>query len=195
MVKELDCRGLSCPGPVVSTKKALEEMEEGALRVLVDSSAAFENVKRFAQTWGCAVTGTTRENDFVIEIRKESSGPIEKVPLKASLKVTAYVNSDTIGVGPEELGRILMRAFLKTLPEVTPAVTALVFLNRGVHCAVEGSAFLETLRDLECAGLEIHSCGTCLDYFGMMDKVKAGKVSNMYEILQILAGSDRVVRP
>ena len=40
-------------------------------------------------------------------------------------------------------------------------------------------------------GVEVLVCGTCLDYFGLKDKVAVGTVSNMYEILDsMLMASD-----
>jgi selenium metabolism protein YedF len=202
---ELDLRNMSCPQPVVETKRVLEESSERTLSVIVDNAAARDNVRRFAESRGCSVTVEEHPGIFELKILRvlaegATSGALAGACAgneagERALKITAYVNSDYIGEDSQELGRILMRAFLKTLKEITPPINTLVFLNKGVHMAVEGSSFIETLKELESSGVEIHSCGTCLDYFHMMDNVKVGKISNMYDIMTILANSDRVIRP
>ena len=102
-----------------------------------------------------------------------------------------YINSHLLGVGDEALGSILMRAFLKTLLELERP-TRLILINSGVRLASEGSEVLETLRALSEKGVEILSCGTCLDFYGLKEKLKVGIVSNMYDIAQITAGSRSV---
>lgn len=189
----LDLRGLSCPQPVVETKKALSEIPEGTLSVTVDNAASRDNVKRFAEGKGCAVKVEECGGDFVLEILK-SGAPCEAEDLQ-TLKVTAYIESDSMGRGSEELGKILMRAFLKTVPEITPPITTLIFINNGVRITSEGSELIDTLKDLEGRGIEIFSCGTCLDFFHLLDKVKVGNVSNMYDIVTRLANSDRIIKP
>ncbi len=60
-MNEVDCLGLSCPMPVVMTKKELKKNPEGAI-VLVDNVAAKENVTRFAKTMGYSVSIEEAEN-------------------------------------------------------------------------------------------------------------------------------------
>jgi selenium metabolism protein YedF len=195
MADDIDLRGLSCPEPVVRTKKVLDVMQEGTFRVTVDNSAARDNVKRFAESQGCTVKIEEREGDFVVEISKSSAcAPLHEVN-RMPLTVTAYVESDTMGRGSEDLGRILMRAFLKTVPDIEPKISRIIFINNGVKLTSEGSELIETLKALENKGISIFSCGTCLDFFHLLDKVKVGKVSNMFEIVTMLAGSDRIVKP
>ena len=103
--------------------------------------------------------------------------------------------SDQLGVGPEELGRILLRAFLKTQLELTPKPWRVLFLNQGITLTTTGSAVLPELQELEAAGAEILSCGTCLDYFHAKDALQVGRVSNMREISETLLYASRVIRP
>ena len=88
-----------------------------------------------------------------------------------------------------------MKAFIKTIPEIEPGISSVVFVNQGVQLTVTGSPLLDSLKDLECRGIEIHSCGTCLDYFSLLNEVKVGRVSNMYDIMTVLARSERVIKP
>lgn len=188
---EIDVRGLDCPQPVIKTRQALEDSLDGSVTVIVDNSATRDNVKRFAESQGCSVSIEERNGEFSLKIVK--GPPVENTPQTPG--VIAYVESDTMGRGSEELGKILMRAFLKTVPEITPGISKLIFINNGVRLTTEGSDLIETLKDLEDRGIEIFSCGTCLDFFHLLDKVKVGKVSNMFEIVTMLANSDRIIKP
>jgi len=187
MKKVVDARGLSCPTPVVLTKRALEEAEE--VTVIVDNPTARENVKRMAQSRGCEVRVEEREDGIYLHLR-QGEGP--RV-LEASEAPVLVIASEVMGRGEEELGRVLMSAFLHTLGEVSPKPRRIIFFNTGVRLVVEGSEVLEDLRALEGQGVEILVCGTCLNYFGLTDKVGVGRVSNMYEIAETLLSAERVV--
>lgn len=188
MKKVVDARGLSCPTPVVLTKRALEEAEE--VTVIVDNPTARENVKRMAQSRGCEVQVEERQDGIYLFLRRLKAPGPEVQPSGSQVLV---ISSDSMGRGEEELGRILMRAFLHTLGEVSPRPRRIVFFNTGVKLVVEGSEVLEDLKALEALGVEILVCGTCLNYFGLMDKVRVGRVSNMYEIAETLLSAERVV--
>jgi selenium metabolism protein YedF len=100
-----------------------------------------------------------------------------------------------MGIGEEALGAILMRSFLKTLVDIETKPSRLILVNSGVRLSSEGSEVLETLRALSENGVEILSCGTCLDFYGLKEKLKVGKISNMYDIAQSLMEADRLIRP
>ncbi|MGQ9648238.1 MAG: sulfurtransferase-like selenium metabolism protein YedF [Thermodesulfobacteriota bacterium] len=193
-MKEIDCRGLACPQPVVTTKKALEEMGSGELVVIVDNPTARDNVERFAKSQGAKVDIEKKGEDFFLHIQKEGlrerEGLDEKVP-----KVVVYVNSNLMGVGEEALGAILMRSFLKTLLDLKPVPSKLIFVNSGVRLTTEGSEVLESLKALSEKGVQILSCGTCLDFYGLKEKLRVGIISNMFDIAQSLLQADRLVKP
>jgi len=106
-----------------------------------------------------------------------------------------YLNSRFLGIGDEALGSILMRSFLKTLLELETKPSRLILINSGVWLSSEGSDVLETLKTLSGRGVEILSCGTCLDFYGLKENLKVGVVSNMFTIAQALLEAERVVRP
>ncbi len=62
----VDCRGLACPQPVMTTKKALDQLKEGELMVIVDNAVSCNNVERFAQSQGCSVEVESRGQDFYL---------------------------------------------------------------------------------------------------------------------------------
>ncbi len=190
MMKEIDARGLPCPRPVVITKKALDEIEEGTLTVLVDSPESKENVQRFARSQGCQVNVTESNSVFSLEIVKGQNAAAEA---KKSTDVV-LVASDQLGTGDERLGEILINAFLNTLWDSDPKPARLVFINDGVRLTSEGSEVLETLELLEQAGVQIFSCGTCLEYYHLTEKLRVGQVTNMYEIVDSLLAAGKVIR-
>jgi selenium metabolism protein YedF len=110
-------------------------------------------------------------------------------------KLVVYINSHLLGMGDEALGLFLMKAFLKTLLDLERRPDRLILINSGVQLASEDSKALETLMVLSEKGVEIVSCGTCIDFYGLKDKMKVGAISNMYDIIQSLLEADRVIRP
>ncbi|MDD5308143.1 MAG: sulfurtransferase-like selenium metabolism protein YedF [Deltaproteobacteria bacterium] len=189
----VDARGQSCPGPVIETRKALAEAGLESAEVLVDDDAAAENVSRMARSMGFSVRF---EQDpagyFRLGLEREGAGPDACRPAP---RVVVLVASPTLGHGDDDLGRILMTAFLKTLKDVSPRPGAIVFVNGGVKLTSEGSDLVEAIRTLEDQGARVLSCGTCLDFYRLKDKLKVGSVSNMFEIASLLVAADRIVRP
>ena len=193
----VDCRGLACPQPVMTTKKVLDQLQEGELLVIVDNAVSCNNVERFAQSQGCSVEVEQRGKDFSLRIQKGRGGqetelPQEKEKVK---KVVIYINSHLMGGGDEALGSFLMKAFLKTLLDLETIPNRLILINSGVQLASEGSKVLDLLVALSEKGVEILSCGSCLDFYGLKGKLKVGVVSNMFEIIQVMMEADRLIRP
>jgi selenium metabolism protein YedF len=193
----IDCRGLACPQPVITTKQALDQLKEGEIIVIVNNAVSCNNVERFVRSQGCSVEIKEKGEDFYLHIQKlgekdreEATKPEEKIR-----KVVVYINSQFLGIGDEALGTILMRSFVKTLLDMETRPSQLILINSGVRLATEGSEVLETLRSLSEKGIEILSCGTCLDFYGLKEKLKVGKISNMYDIAQSLLEADRLIRP
>jgi selenium metabolism protein YedF len=192
----IDCRGLACPQPVVSAKQALDRLKEGKLVVIVDNDASCSNVERFVQSQGCSVEVERKGQDFYLHIlKREGQNDVKLNQKEKSKKVVVYINSNLLGVGDEALGSFLMKAFLKTLLDLETKPNLLILINSGVQLASEGSKVLETLMALSDQGMEIFSCGTCLDFYGLKEKLKVGSISNMYDIIQSMIEADRLIRP
>jgi selenium metabolism protein YedF len=175
-------------------KQALETLKEGELILIVDNPSSCDNVERFVRSQGCLVDVERRGQDFYLHIQKVKLSDEGKSSQKRE-KVVVYINSHLLGIGDEALGSILMRSFLKTLLDLEMKPSRLILINSGVRLASEGSEVLETLRALSEEGVEILSCGTCLDFYGLKEKVEVGVISNMYEIAQSLLEADRLIRP
>ncbi|HAP31877.1 MAG TPA: sulfurtransferase-like selenium metabolism protein YedF [Firmicutes bacterium] len=223
----VDCRGLSCPLPVLNTKKAIDAAVSPAelmLTVLVDNTTAAENVSRFARSASCRVDVEQKEDGIHIQIRRKaaeqaSAGEGElKTPAPARQQTqqaqdphpeqaeaccsgvnggmgdtVLLITASTLGRGSEELGKILMRSFIFTLKEAETPPARIYFLNSGVSLTVEGSPVLEELQELAARGVEIFSCGTCLDYYQLNEKLAAGSVTNMYDTMAAVLSSKRCI--
>jgi selenium metabolism protein YedF len=100
-----------------------------------------------------------------------------------------------MGRGDDTLGEVLIRAFIHTLSQRKPLPAAIICYNAGVKLTVKDSTVLEDLQQLSKAGVDIMVCGTCLNYFSLTDQIAAGRISNMYDILETMAGAARLVRP
>lgn len=199
----LDMRGRACPDPVIETQKALADGSITTLVVLVDHEGSAENVARAAGQLGCSVSLEQEQGYLRLVLTRQASVvPVLPVGIEAVIApgsggfdLVVLMASSTLGEGSQDLGRLLMVAFLKTLGKVTPRPRTLVFLNSGVRLTTTGSEVIEALTALEEQGARIWSCGTCLDYYGLSDKLAVGTVSNMFDIASALVAADRVIRP
>jgi selenium metabolism protein YedF len=193
----IDCRGLACPQPVITTKQALDQLKEGEMIVIVDNASSCNNVERFVQSQGCPVEIKQEGQDFYLRIQKTSSEDREKVtqPNEKIKRVVVYINSHLLGGGDEALGSFLMKSFLKTLLDLETKPSRLILVNSGVKLAAENSKVLESLQSLSEKGVEIVCCGTCIDFYELKGKMKAGVISNMYDIIQSMLEADRVIKP
>jgi selenium metabolism protein YedF len=193
----IDCRGLACPQPVVTTKKALEQLKEEEVIVIVDNASSCNNVERFVRSQGRSVEIKEEGQDFYLHVQKargKSEGEATQADEKAK-KVVVYINSHLLGGGDEALGSFLMKAFLKTLLEFETQPSRLILVNSGVQLAAEGSKVLESLQGLSEKGVEIVCCGTCIDFYELKKKMRVGAISNMYDIIQSMLEADRLIRP
>ena len=107
--------------------------------------------------------------------------------------VVLFIRSDTIGRGDDELGANLMTNFIYHLNEADKTPDCVILMNAGVKLAVEGSEFLDDLKQLESKGTEILACGTCLSFFEIKEKQRVGKASNMPEISKTLLEAAKVI--
>lgn len=129
-MKEIDCRGLACPQPVIKTKKALDQGEEGLI-IIVDNVAARDNVERFAKSQAVEVNIETKGNDFYLYIKRVKTPEIEPL-LSKTENIVVYINSNSLGIGDEALGNLLMKAYLKTLLDLKQKPSKIIFINSGV---------------------------------------------------------------
>jgi selenium metabolism protein YedF len=188
----LDCRGKACPVPVLETKKVLEEERPEELRISVDSETSCENVRRFLESRGYRVVVEGEGEARVLAASRQGLEGQRPAPEK---KVVVFIDSETLGQGDDGLGSILMKSFILTLREIEPLPWRIIFMNGGVKLASEGSALLPYLGELGERGVEILSCGTCLDFFSLKEKLRSGRISNMFEIISSFTEATKVLKP
>ena len=184
---EVDARGLNCPMPVINTKKELDKIESGVVITTVDNLIAKENIMKLANSLNCEVKIIKEEKDFIsIEIKKGENDIIEKNENIALEDKCIFISSDKMGEGNDELGKVLIKGFIYTLTECKPYPKYIIFVNSGVKLTTENEATVENLKILEESGVEILSCGTCLDYYGLKENVQVGYITNMYTIVETM---------
>lgn len=198
MTMELDCRGLACPAPVLKTKQIMEKDHPERIVVLVDNKAAKENVSRFLSSQGFQVSAEEEGPDFrVTGTSGKESAPRQRIEAldaePGHKKIMVMVATDSMGQGDDELGRLLLVNFLKTLKEMGRELWRLVFVNNGVKLTVEGSEILPTLKELEADGILILVCGTCLNHFKLLEKKLVGETTNMLDIVTAMQLADKVI--
>jgi selenium metabolism protein YedF len=192
-MKRIDVRGKSCPVPVIETRNLIESGNFDEVEVLVDNPTSKENVTRFLESRGYCVA--VEEADGFISVRASGDPSARAAVSPATNKTVVFVDGETLGRGDPELGAILMKSFLHTLKELNPLPRSIIFINAGVNLAVEGSNYLGVLGELENLGIEITSCGTCLDFYRLKEKLAVGRVTNMYDIVTSLSEATAVLKP
>lgn len=195
-MKEIDTRGLECPKPVILTKKELDSIKEGKVRTTVDNEVARENLIKLAKSQNADFEVEELEGGlFAVTIEKkpnEDSNKTKKM-VEVDENFVITIQSEHMGRGDDKLGKVLIKSFIYTVRETKPYPNTILFFNSGVKLTVEGSEVLDDLKALEEAGVEIISCGTCLDYFNLKDKLEVGSISNMYTIYEKIRNSTNVV--
>lgn len=192
-MRQLDARGLECPLPVVKTKELLKESDE-SVEVLVDNEIAVENLKKFAKVKGYSASSKKEGKDYFVLIHSDHNVIEEDKPSLILKGQVIVICSDYLG-SHKELGKILMKSFLFALTKQDAFPETIIFYNEGVHITTQESDSLHDLQFLESQGVEILSCGTCLDYFNKKDELKIGNVTNMYDIVERMEKAEKVIKP
>lgn len=198
----VNAMGDNCPIPVIKTKKAMQELAgPEVIEVLVDNEIAVQNVTKMAKSTGAEVTSEkTGEKEFKVTIRTEGAiagEASEEAACAADNRgdMIVVVDSDRMGSGNDELGKVLIKGFIFAVTQLDKLPKAMVFYNGGATLTAEGSDSLEDLKSLEAQGVEIMTCGTCLNYYGLTDKLAVGSVTNMYSIVETMASAGKIVKP
>ena len=196
MAHIVDAKGKPCPTPVILAKQAMAQGHT-AFTVLVDNPTAVENLKRLGDNQGFAVAVREDNNTFALDFTKgEGCSACEEAvnaPLPTGGDWAVFVGRDIIGDGDRELGTNLMRMFFYTLAQGEDKPGAVLFMNAGVKLPTLDEQVVEHLKALEAAGVEIQVCGTCLNFYGLTDQLKAGTVSNMYDIVSRMQRAAKVL--
>ena len=222
MATIVDARGKACPQPVIDTKNALKEHGAPVI-TLVDNEIARQNVEKMAAQMGLsAVSDTMEEGAFRIVIQPVSADvlgsvlgggaepaasgnlrpeaqpcltcmPMDFAPVGGPTVVA--LSSNCMGSGDDTLGAALMKGFVYALTQLDTAPDTVLLYNGGAKLSVEGAETVNDLRLLAENGTEVLTCGTCLNHYGLTDRLAVGEVTNMYVIAEKLSGAGKVIRP
>lgn len=196
--------GDACPIPVVKTRKAMETIKGSeVVETLVDNEIAVENLKKMAGQMGYQVKyQKLEEGKYSVQIMVTEAEKTEKIqadicdcrPTAASDKVVV-IRSNVMGEGDPELGKVLIKGFIYALSQQEELPKTILFYNGGAYLTCEGSASLDDLKELEHRGVKILTCGTCLNFYGLSEKLKVGEVTNMYDIAATMSKASLIVSP
>jgi len=204
MEKIIDCTGLACPLPVVNAKKASEELHAGdVLTVLVDNEIAVQNLTRFAEHKGFGVSAEKKADQEYAVIMTVSGTATEEATEEEVACVMdsrrkgmlVVLSGNQMGTGDPKLGTSLMKAFVFALTKQDQLPDTILCYNTGAYLSCEGADTLEDLKLLESEGVAILTCGTCLDFYKLKEKLAVGTVTNMYDIVERMENAAQIIKP
>ena len=198
--------GDACPIPVVKTLNAIKELKGAdVIETLVDNETAVQNLIRMADKKGCKVSAekiSDKEFKVTIEVGEavlaapvDTDNVVCELPKSGKKNTVVVISSKAMGHGGDELGTALMKGFIFALSQQETLPTTILFYNGGANIPVEGSVSLEDLKNMEEQGVEILTCGTCLNFYGLTEKLAVGEVTNMYTIVEKMTGADLIIKP
>ena len=205
----VNAMGDTCPIPVVKTKNAIKELKgSGIVETLVDNEIAVQNLTKMANQKGYGVKSekiSDGQYKVTMEIGEEAAessamtAETEKEEICAPNAIhgntVVVISADHMGEGDDELGKILIKGFIYALTEQDVLPQTMLFYNGGAKLTCEESPTLEDLKSLEAQGVEIMTCGTCLNHYGLTDKLQVGSVTNMYVIAEKMTQAGNIVKP
>ena len=203
MEKIIDCKGMVCPLPVVNAKKAFEALNAGdKLTVLVDNEIAVQNLTRFAEHKGFGVCAEKKaEQEYAVIMTLSGTAAVAQEEEIACVMdsrrkgMLVVLSGNVMGTGDAKLGTNLMKAFVFALTKQDQLPDTVICYNSGAYLTCEGADTLEDLKLLESEGVTILTCGTCLDFYGLKEKLAVGRVTNMYDIVERMENAAQIIKP
>jgi selenium metabolism protein YedF len=189
--------GKPCPIPVIEAKKALRKAAPGeTVRVLVDNDISRQNLEKMAAGLDCPSAFEVQEDGNILVSITAAVNPAAgaaSVSSDGGQGPVIAIGKNTMGAGNDELGALLLKSFIYSLTELDTPPEILLFFNSGVRLTTEDSGIIKDLKTLEARGTVISSCGACLDFYKVKDKLLVGNVTNMYAIASAMAGAAKLI--
>ena len=201
----VDTQGQLCPAPLIATKRALKETKVSeSFQVITDSITSLNNLSRFltdnntnfqvvenSGVWTLTITKSTAE----LVKPKAETYCVSDIPHFTNGNFVISFSSDKMGEGDEKLGDLLMTNFVKAIKDLDELPHKMVFYNKGVLLGSENSPVIDHLKEIEKMGVKLFLCATCVNHYSLEGKITIGTLSNMFEIVQIMASSSNVIKP
>lgn len=206
MIK-VNALGEACPIPVVKTIQAIKELKSpDSVEVLVDNEIAVQNLTKLAKQKNYGVRSQKLEEkkyQVILEVgetdtpsgKEKEQEEISCIPDTRRKNMVVVISSECMGIGDQELGAVLMKGFIYALTQQEILPSTILFYNGGAKLTCEDAPTLEDLKFLEAQGVEILTCGTCLNHYGLLEKLQVGNVTNMYVITEKMTQADCIVKP
>lgn len=204
MNRKVNAMGDACPIPVVKTKNAIQELgaDGGNVETLVDNEIAVQNLTKMAKQKGYPVQSEKLEpNKYRVVMTIGTPVPTEEnseavcIPDCRTDNTVVVISSTCMGEGDDALGTVLMKSFIYAISQQDTLPATILLYNGGAKLSCEDAPTLEDLKSLEAQGVEILTCGTCLNHYGLTEKLKVGNVTNMYDIVEKMTQASRIVKP
>jgi selenium metabolism protein YedF len=206
MNKIIDAKGKSCPIPVIMAKKEIDGGNNSFV-VEVDNNIAVQNHNKLANSQSFKTEVKEDNENFKVYFSKDSEIAVHEEECLECNEIldeaeknknllgawTVFIGKEIIGAGNEELGKSLMKMYFYTISEGEELPKSILFMNDGVKVPTLNEQAIEHLKDLENKGVEILVCGACLNFYGLEEKLKVGKVSNMYDITNRMKEAAKVI--
>lgn len=222
-IEKVDLRGLTCPQPVIRTKKLFDNQATQAVQALVDDEVCVNNLTRLASSLKASVEVDKKSDHYIVSIARggavrdktaaADSPHAHTNPPETGLsnllrqKVSAaqpndsgngagtviFLAKDTFGEGDPELSRMLVNMFLQTTFESGLRPRAILMANSGVKLLAEDSQVLTVLNAFRDEGVEVLACGLCLEFYKLKEAVPTAQITNMFAICEYLFAADRVL--
>lgn len=109
------------------------------------------------------------------------------------MKKLVLISSDEMGKGDEEIGKIMMKKFINGLVGLDEKPETLFFYGLGIRLTAKGSPVMDALLSLENMGVEVISCATCVNYYGLSDQIEVGRIGDMPELLKTSMEADDTI--
>ncbi|OIP83486.1 MAG: hypothetical protein AUK44_05140 [Porphyromonadaceae bacterium CG2_30_38_12] len=197
----IDTKGQLCPAPLILAKKGIQEAAQGEeIEILTDNETSFHNLKNYLKELKLTPTITKQENVHILKLYKTDTLVDElnpasfcETPIKPTYVVA--IKSEFMGTGDDEIGHLLMEAFLDSLLESDKLPSAILLYNSGVKIALKETVTARSLQELENIGVPIYACGKCLEYYNVKEMIAVGMISNMFSITKLLTEAGHVIYP
>ena len=107
--------------------------------------------------------------------------------------ILVMITNDGMGKGDPELQHKLIKTYFRLLDESDTLPAVICFYTDGVKLVVQGSPVIEQLKALEAKGVHLILCSTCLNHYGLLDKVQVGIIGGMTDIIEAQWRADKVI--
>lgn len=201
----VDTKGQLCPAPIIAARKALKETSAGdGFIILTDNKTSYENLIRFLADNNALVETSESGGVWSLKVTRITAGEVVKeaeeycnneITHFNKGKYVVVISDNKMGIGDEDLGRLLILNFIKALKDMDELPQRMLFYNSGVKLFKKDSETVAHLTDLEKMGTELILCSTCVNHYGLSGEITAGTQSNMFVIADVMTKAEKILKP